>query len=560
MEDIYVSLTVLLMPDNLLPNLLNNRLIKISLTVLPFVMYFLLTLPLFDWLIDDAGISFAYARSFAHGHGLTAQPGSPPVEGYSNFLWVLVMAFFFFVKLFHLYITPKIVSLILIAVTFYLLHKSVLYFTGRNIFVSFVALISLALNASFIIWTCSGLENALYATLIVLLFYVQLNFIKNHYKLKYTPYLAAVISAAIALTRPDGIVYAAVFPATMLISLFARDKYTIPDKIAALIKYAVVFLILWFAFLLFRHLYFGDIYPNTYHAKGGPGIDVIIPTLTLQEPYLTRLGQLLQGVFGTKLKFLIPCGMIVMATSFYSERKMWRELTLLLTMLTTTAFVFMVMPDDWMGEFRFATPFFPFIYISLAILLAHNLRKLTNNHKTLFGVGLTVSVLFLALCINVNKPRLTKFYKNPVVAFENVANSYAHKFNSYAEQLELEEASILLPDIGATLYYSNLRVYDLAALTDKTIARTLRKNMPAFYNYIFEVCHPTFIHTHGNWTYAARLDDDERFRRDYVPISEYRDKWIESKTGRIMMSGDFIRKDVIAGREDILDLIRNNKK
>src|SRR5215468_4863974 len=44
------------------------------------------------WLIDDAGISFAYARNLAEGHGLVSQPGAPPVEGFSNPAWTLLLA------------------------------------------------------------------------------------------------------------------------------------------------------------------------------------------------------------------------------------------------------------------------------------------------------------------------------------------------------------------------------------------------------------------------------------------------------------------------------------
>ncbi len=46
----------------------------------------------FDWLCDDAFISFRYARHLAEGAGLRFNPGEePPVEGYSNFLWVLLL-------------------------------------------------------------------------------------------------------------------------------------------------------------------------------------------------------------------------------------------------------------------------------------------------------------------------------------------------------------------------------------------------------------------------------------------------------------------------------------
>lgn len=44
----------------------------------------------FDFVADDAYISFRYARHLAEGHGLRFNLGeSPPVEGYSNLAWVL---------------------------------------------------------------------------------------------------------------------------------------------------------------------------------------------------------------------------------------------------------------------------------------------------------------------------------------------------------------------------------------------------------------------------------------------------------------------------------------
>src|SRR5262245_25291048 len=45
----------------------------------------------FRFAIDDAWISFRYARNLLSGHGLVFNPGEP-VEGYSNLLWVLLSA------------------------------------------------------------------------------------------------------------------------------------------------------------------------------------------------------------------------------------------------------------------------------------------------------------------------------------------------------------------------------------------------------------------------------------------------------------------------------------
>ena len=63
-----------------------------------------------SWLIDDAGISFAYARNLAGGFGLTAQPGVAPVEGFSNPLWTACVALLYRLHLFCVPFVPKLLG------------------------------------------------------------------------------------------------------------------------------------------------------------------------------------------------------------------------------------------------------------------------------------------------------------------------------------------------------------------------------------------------------------------------------------------------------------------
>ena len=41
---------------------------------------------------DDAYITFRFAGNLVRGHGLVWNEGGPPVEGYTNFLWMLLSA------------------------------------------------------------------------------------------------------------------------------------------------------------------------------------------------------------------------------------------------------------------------------------------------------------------------------------------------------------------------------------------------------------------------------------------------------------------------------------
>jgi hypothetical protein len=114
-----------------------------------------------------------------------------------------------------------------------------------------------------------------------------------------------------------------------------------------------------------------------------------------------------------------------------------------------------------------------------------------------------------------------------------------------AATLGAPESTVLIPDIGGTLYYSKLRIIDLAGLADPTIARTLGKDQAAFYDYIFDEVKPTFIHTHEYWVISAYLDGDPRFREDYLPIDEAIDLWVLQNTKLELYSGTYVRKDAV---------------
>ncbi|MGZ3443285.1 MAG: hypothetical protein ACXVDD_27380, partial [Polyangia bacterium] len=40
---------------------------------------------------DDAYIEYRYATNAAHGHGLVYNVGDPPVEGFTSFLWTVLL-------------------------------------------------------------------------------------------------------------------------------------------------------------------------------------------------------------------------------------------------------------------------------------------------------------------------------------------------------------------------------------------------------------------------------------------------------------------------------------
>ncbi|MFH2036707.1 MAG: hypothetical protein ABIJ45_09920 [Candidatus Zixiibacteriota bacterium] len=163
----------------------------------------------------------------------------------------------------------------------------------------------------------------------------------------------------------------------------------------------------------------------------------------------------------------------------------------------------------------------------------------------------------ISVTIMTNGERLTKYQSSPPVRFSVIAERYGKTFNEYANAFGIDKGSLLVPDIGGTLYYSKLTIYDLGGLCDTTIAKYRGKDQQIFFDYIFEKTKPTFIHTHGYFTAVSKFDDDPRFKNDYVAISEYTDEYVKAKYREERVSGDFVRKDAIEGKESVLDSIKS---
>src|SRR5437762_4060818 len=75
--------------------------------VLPSMLLVLNMVRVGAFTVDDAYISYRYARNFARGLGLVYNPGER-IEGYTNFLWTLLIGFGF-----KLHLDPEAVAKIL---------------------------------------------------------------------------------------------------------------------------------------------------------------------------------------------------------------------------------------------------------------------------------------------------------------------------------------------------------------------------------------------------------------------------------------------------------------
>lgn len=514
-------------------------------TIVPFVGYLVHTYFFRGWLIDDAGITFAYARNWIHGFGLVAQPGAVPVEGFSNPLWTLLISPIFIADPVDPTFAVKLVSAGLVALT-YLLIAAIhwrLFTDARD--AAWATLLSLGLlstSTSFAIWTSSGLENALYAMLVAAYGWAILASLGGGKEIPRYGYVVGLAAAGLALTRPDGATFLFIFPFAQLWSrLFQRS--TRSDSALMIRVFMTSFLPI-FAYEVIRLVYFKDLVPNTFRAKIGPSSSILIflqwfvdfwlsqsrQSLVLQVFVLVTLTIALvwQGArIWTKIESLvlrrIQKRLQASNNRFddISKTSNASQIGLLIPVWACALVTYIVMPHDWMPHYRFATPLIVATTILIGALCTQMTRRWGANaqRQRLLRVIGTMGILLLSVLGHASGTRGFVLY--PTVPFRQTAKNVGIRFNVFAERLGLEQASLLSPDLGGTLYFSQLRTIDLAGLCDKEIARLYATRQPELLARHIIDSKPTFIDLHGSYFIEkSGLFDHPQFRAKYATITE----------------------------------------
>lgn len=203
------------------------------------------------WLDDDQMISMRYARNLAEGHGLVWNPGEY-VEGYSNLLWVLIMA-----GVHAAGASDTHAALYVLGINF-ALHVGILLLSMRllRVFVPSAQAAALLLVAGLVFsmdltfWSVNGFETNLFAL-------AQLAFLVGLLTRGETwPTFACLV--LIPLVRSDGVhVFAG--DAALLLWL-SQDR----RRAVLWLALAIAPLALHFGW---RSTYYGDWLPNTYYLK-----------------------------------------------------------------------------------------------------------------------------------------------------------------------------------------------------------------------------------------------------------------------------------------------------
>lgn len=457
------------------------------------VLYIAGSLSYWWYVNDDAAITFTYARNLAHGDGLIYNVGDAPVEGYSNPLWVLILAAANLCGA-NIVWAAKILGIVFGTACLSLMGLALL----RNHPITWLALPLAAGNASLMVWYNSGLENALHGLLLIGVVLL----LRDPERLRSRRLISLVtVLVLLVLCRPEGALFAFGVGVYLGTRAFRRGESVYP----ALATWVVPGMAL-ATLTVFRYWYFGDVLPNTFYVKA-----THTNPLRMLNPFSggwTYVREAAEGCGWTIA--VVPVLLLCTRTARSSQL-----LSGALAVLAAQLFFVVSVGGDWMAEFRFIAPIVPIVSIVIALGLARLWELLRQALR--WGTRCFVVCLIPALLIAGSQVRrLILFEQHPTTPMRVVA-AIGEYFVQLAERAGIESPSLLYHDAGGSSYVAGIHVIDLAGLCDRTIAKH-RHDRDVMRRYLFYERCPTFIYSAKTFADRVGLETFPEFQSDYLPL------------------------------------------
>lgn len=422
------------------------------------------------YVIDDAWISFRYARNLASGLGLVFDPGGPPVEGYTNFLWVMLAAPFIGAGI----PVAKAMAIIglLCAMALVALATARARQDDHGVPLAGVpTALVLASAHGLAFHAVAGLETPLFSLLILAGALALIDRRPAHF---------ASFTSLAFLTRPEAALLGIVGTGLLLTGHGDRDARR-RDALKAL----SFFVLLVTPYLAFKIAYFGKLLPNTWDAKS--------PDFWAGARYAGRE----LGPYAA-----LVAAALTSARARLKERNHGHATLVLIALMFATAAA--CVGGDWMPGARMLVP----TLAPLAIAADRPIRSLLRPTRAHAGALRSIAALsFIAI-----------FPWQIARSIELVRGTEA-RVPIDAERIQFAEhishrgiRSVALFDIGLVAYAApHVHVIDLAGLTDPTIA-----NLPghhgekeADFDYLESLAPDLVVLTSGH---AAARTSDGRVR------------------------------------------------
>ncbi|NCG21534.1 MAG: hypothetical protein GWP91_21180 [Rhodobacterales bacterium] len=515
-----------------------------------------------EWFIEDAAITFTYARHAATGEGWTAYPGGPWVEGFSNPTWTALLAATDFIGP-GPWMSAKLYGCLFGVLTLPMAFLWAKEVSGDRGLLPVVAPLVLATSPQFAIWTASGLENALFGWLLALGSVELLREMRTHG----TPW-SALPFGLLSITRPEAAMYVAVAGILAFVLTFRERK---GPALLRLIVWTGLVLTPFLIYEAYRMWVFAWPLANTYYAKlateeirfhplnwnamGWPylrgwalesGWGFILPFFALVATGLREfpgnvgktftIGLILLFIPGLAWLSFIPgmpdftepelivrarLGLIIasiLLLPWLTTDRLGTNARVLAWYLAAVSIGFALYSGgDWMDGYRWLN----MGIVPLAVLLTDGLVLAANSRSWRAPVHA--------------KRMITAIFAGPIIVLgvwqtgviRSATETSPHDvrrrvvyMQTVQDRLHVDHINNLEVDFGAQMWWTGDRLIDLPGLVDAPMAHHSWQR-PFVREYLFQENPPDFAHVHGSWQTRTGVSVHPEWRRDYIQLPHY---------------------------------------
>ena len=418
----------------------NRQKFPVLILALAISAYLILCFSFHWFIVDDVYISLRYARNLAQGHGLVFNTdNSNVVEGYSNFLWVLMesVLFLFQMKIDEILKVISAVGVLFGAACIVLIYKLTLLLTD-NKRTAIIAALFLSAVPEFAFWAIGGLETSMYIFWLLAGIYRYI-IEKRNSRLHIGSMICLVMAS---LSRPEGLFFAVALILWEVINGLVFNRSAESSKrlrIRQTLSAVTTFCLLYAVYFLWRYNYYGHFFPNTFYAKKISNIEEILHRIRQSSVFFVRMFPF----------FALACiGYAQIRNTAAREKIM-----LMLLMFVLMGFSFAAR-NEWMPGHRYELPFVPLLIIFFAAGINHILSfGLTTRDAAISKPLLRFSVLFF----------LILFQAHPYIELGKKGNKLSRQLNrahvpfgKWLKEHANHDASYASWDMGAIPFYSEL--------------------------------------------------------------------------------------------------------
>ena len=362
---------------------------------------------------EDASILFRYSENFADTGIISYNLNEPPVEGVTDFLWMLILSAFYFIGI-DTYFSAIVINLISLYFIIKLIQKYYLL-SKLDFYLLFFFHFTLTQTYSAILGF-----SVLFVELILVL--VILNFLKKRI------FATLFYSFVGCLIRPDFILFIII---PNLVNL-------IQNLNLKTVRLYICFILLGLIYFFLRYKYFGLLFPLPFYIKNQwvafNNLEWARQIIILSPSLLILFYIQFKKIFKKSITIILSIG--ILATSYYSNQLLYQNV-----------------------GYRFYF-YFPILTILILYEIQFDFIKLK---KIVRNIVFLVSIFSFVINLSQNFKSLS-----PIMKKNNDIHTISSELKKINEKNKLHMATT---EAGLLPYYSGIHTIDLFGLNTKEFAK-----------------------------------------------------------------------------------------